>query len=92
MHAKIYLQSRRLIADLPGDGVKFISKLHSHYANMTFSGKSRYDRIFQQVTHKGWGSAMNYYKIFQDSQALSVSVGNNYSEDQVMHIFMDNFD
>ena len=34
---------------------------------------------------------MNYIKIFQYAQALSVSVGNNYSEDQLMHIFVDNF-
>ena len=34
---------------------------------------------------------MNYIKIFQNSQALSVSVGNNYSVDQLLHIFMDNF-
>ena len=33
---------------------------------------------------------MNYIKIFQDAQALSVSVGNTYTEDQLMHIFMDN--
>ena len=34
---------------------------------------------------------MNYIKIFQNSQSLSVSVGNNYSEDKLMHIFLDNF-
>ena len=34
---------------------------------------------------------MNYTNIFQNSQALSVSVGNIYSEDQLMHIFLDNF-
>ena len=34
---------------------------------------------------------MNYIKIFQDAQALSVLVGNIYSEDQLMHTFMDNF-
>ena len=34
---------------------------------------------------------MNYIKGFQNEQALSVSVGNNYSEDQLMHIFLDNF-
>ena len=34
---------------------------------------------------------MNYIKILQNSQDLSVSVGNNYSEDQLMHIFLDNF-
>ena len=34
---------------------------------------------------------MNYIKRFQNSQALSVSVGDSYSEDQLMHIFLDNF-
>ena len=34
---------------------------------------------------------MNYIKVFQDAQALSVSVGYTYSEDQLMHIFLDNF-
>ena len=58
---------------------------------MNFSEKSRYDRIFQQVTHKGGESAMNYIKRFQNSQAFSFSVGKNYSEDQLMHIFLDNF-
>ena len=58
---------------------------------MTFSDKSIYDRVFQQVTHKGGESVINYIKIFQNAEALSVSVGNSYSEDQMMHIFMDNF-
>ena len=34
---------------------------------------------------------MNYIKILQNAQALSVSVGNVYSEDQLMHTFLDNF-
>ena len=34
---------------------------------------------------------MNYIKILQNSQALSVSVGNTYSDYQLMHIFLDNF-
>ena len=58
---------------------------------MTFSDKSRYDRTFQQVTHKGGGSAINYIKRFQNAQYLSISVGNSYSEDQLMHTFLDNF-
>ena len=33
---------------------------------------------------------MNYIKRFQNAQALSVSVINIYSEDQLMHIYMDN--
>ena len=56
-----------------------------------FSDKSRYDRIFQQVTHEGGEYAINYIKRFQNAQALSVSVGNSYSEDQLMHTFLDNF-
>ena len=31
---------------------KCLEKLQSHCANMTFADKSRYDRTFQQVTHK----------------------------------------
>ena len=34
---------------------------------------------------------MNEINIFQNAQALSVSVGNTYSEDQLMHTFMYNF-
>ena len=35
--------------------------------------------------------AINYINRFQNAHALSVSVGNSYSEDQLMHIFLDNF-
>ena len=58
---------------------------------MTFSDKSRYDRNFQQVTQKGGESVFNYIKRFQHAHDLSVSVGNSYSEDQLMHAFLDNF-
>ena len=58
---------------------------------MTISEKSRYARIFQQVAHKGGESEMNYIKIFKNTQALSVSVGNNYSEDQLIYTFLNNF-
>ena len=58
---------------------------------MTFSDKSIYDRTFQQVSHKGGESAINYTKIIQNAHALSVSVVNSYSEDQLMHTFLDNF-
>ena len=59
---------------------------------MTFSDKSRYDRTFQQVTHKGGESAINYIKRFQNAHALSVLVGNSHSEDQIMHTFLDSFE
>ena len=91
LHANIDVHSRRLIAEFPKDGINCIEKLQSHFANMNFADKSRYDRTFQQVTHKGWESAINYINIFQNAHSLSVSVGNNYSEDQLMHTFLDNF-
>ena len=56
-----------------------------------FCGKSRYDRVFQKVTHKGGEYAINYVEIFQNSQALSVILLNNYLEDQLIHTFLDNF-
>ena len=34
---------------------------------------------------------MNYIKIFQNAQAFSVSVGKQYSEYQLMHIFLNKF-
>ena len=34
---------------------------------------------------------MKYVKIFQNTQAFSVSAGNNNSENQLVHIFLDNF-
>ena len=52
LHANIDVQIRRWIAEFPGYGVKFTSKLQSCCANMTFSEKSSYDRLLQQVTNK----------------------------------------
>ena len=71
--------------------MKCIAKLQSHFANMNFYDKIRYDKMFQQVTHKRGEFAMNYIKIPQNEQALSVSVGKNYLEDKLMHIFLDKF-
>ena len=80
-----------LMTEFPKDVIKCIETLQSHCANITFSDKSRYDRIFQQVTHKGGGSVINFINRFQNSHDLSVSVRNSYSEDQLMHTFMDKF-
>ena len=33
---------------------------------------------------------MNYIKIFNNAHALSISLGNSYLEDQLMHTFLDN--
>ena len=80
LHANSDVHSRRLISELPKDGIKCLEKLLSHCENMTFADKSRYDRTFHQVTHKGGESAINYIKRFHNAQAFSVSVGNRYSE------------
>ena len=71
LHANICVHSRRLIAEFPDYGMRCIEKLQSHCANMTFADKSRYDRTFQQVTHKEGESAIKYIKRFQNAQALS---------------------
>ena len=34
---------------------------------------------------------MNYIQILQNTEALSFSVGNSYSKEQLMHTFLDNF-
>ena len=91
LYKNIYVHSRRLISEFPADRINFIEKFQSHFANVTFYDKSRYDRIFQQVTHKGGESAMDYIKRFQNAEDLSVSVGISYPEYQMMHTFMDNF-
>ena len=52
LYANSCVHSRRLIDEFPEDGIKCMEKLQSHCANMTFADKSRYDRTFQQVTHK----------------------------------------
>ena len=53
LHANSDVHSRRLISGFPKDVIKCLEKLQSHCANMIFADKSRYDRTFQQVTHKG---------------------------------------
>ena len=91
LHANIYVHRRRLIAEFPMDEIKWIENLQSQCANVTFSDNSKHYRTFQQVTHKGGKSAMNYIKIFQNARAFSFSVGNSYPEDQITHTFLDNF-
>ena len=57
---------------------------------MSFSYKITYNRLFQQVIHKLGESEINYIKLFQDAKALEISLGNSYSEYQLMKNFLDN--
>ena len=47
--------------------------------------------MFQKVLHKEGESAINYIKIFRNDKALVISVGNSYTEDQLMHTFLEIF-
>ena len=46
LHANIDVHGRRLIAELPGDGIKWIEKLQSHCANINFAEKVGMTRFF----------------------------------------------
>ena len=91
MHTYIYTHSQILIDEFPGDGVKAISRLQYQCANMNYADKSRYNIMFQKVVQKGVDSAINYNKMFQNAKALKISVKNRYTEDHLMHNFLDNF-
>ena len=91
LYAYIYANSQRLIYEYPGDGVQAITRLQSQYANMNFSDKSIYNRLVQQVLHKGGESEIDYIKIFQNDKALEISVSNSYSKYKLMSTFLDNF-
>ena len=88
-HAYIDAHSQILIDGCTGYGAQAISRLKCQCENMTFSGQSRYSRMFQQVLHKGGEPAINYIIIFHNAKSLAVSVGNIYTEDQLNQNFLD---
>ena len=59
LHANIDVHSRRLIAEFPADVIKCIEGLQSHCANMTFSDKSRYDRVRSRPSRTGGPSVLD---------------------------------
>ena len=40
--------------------------------------KNRFNRLFQQVIHKGGESVINYIKVFQNAKVLAISFENIY--------------
>ena len=58
---------------------------------MNFVYKSIYNRLFKQVIHKEGQPATKNIKIFHNSKALEILLGNSYSNDKLMHAFLDNF-
>ena len=90
-HEYIYAHSQILFDKCPGDVVPAISIFQSQCANIKFSDQSIYNRMFQQVLHKGRESEINYNKSFQNAKALEISVENSSTEDQLVHTFLDHF-
>ena len=43
------------------------------------------------MVHKGGDSPIKYNKTNHNANALSISVRNSYTEDQLIHTFLDNF-
>ena len=74
LHEYIYAHRQILIYEYPGDVAEAITRLKYQCANMTFSGKSIYNRQFHQVVHKGGESKTNHINRFQNAKALEVSV------------------
>ena len=58
---------------------------------MAFSDQIRYNKLFQKVIHMGRESEIKCFKIFQNDKALEISVINSFSEDQLMHTFLEHF-
>ena len=77
LHACMDEHSQRLIEDYTVYVLQATTILQSQCANMNFSDQIRYNRLFQQVIHKGGESAINYIKIFQNAKALEISLGHS---------------
>ena len=91
LHAYMDEHSQRFIYEYPGDGVQTITIFQYQCANMIFSDQSRYDRLFKKGIHKGGESEINYIKRFQNANDLELSVGNIYSEYQLMNTLLEIF-
>ena len=89
LQAYIDAHTQKFIDECPGDGVQDISRFQSQCANMKFSDQNRYNIMFKKVVHKGEESAINYIKRFKSVNALGISVGNIYTEYQLMHTYLD---
>ena len=90
LHEYIDLYSQISIYECTGDGVQDISRLQYQYTNTTFADQSKYNIIFYKVVHKWRESAIHYIKILKKGKDLKCSVGNSYTEYQMMQTFLDN--
>ena len=66
LHTYIYAHRQRFIEKYTRDVIHAITIFKWQCANMTFSDKIRYNRLFQKVVHKERESKTNYIKSFKD--------------------------
>ena len=64
LHSYINAHIQRLLYEYPDNVVHYITILKSQCANMTFSDKTKYSRLSEQVVQKGGESEINYINIF----------------------------
>ena len=91
LHTYINSHSQTIIDEYPRNGLQAITIFQYQCDNMNFSNKSRYNRLFQLLMHKGGESEINYIKRLQNTKALEILVENTFFEDQRMHTSLDNF-
>ena len=84
LHVYIDAHSQMLIDEYPRGCLQAITILQSQCENMNFSDKSRYNWLFHKVVHQGGGSEINYINTLKDYKTLEISVGNSYSEYQLI--------
>ena len=59
-----------LIYEYSGGVLQDLTRLQYQCADMTFYEKSRYNRLFHKVVHKGGESEIKYTKRFQNEKRL----------------------
>ena len=80
LHEYIDSHIQILIDEYLGGVVQAISIFQSQCVNMDFADQSRYNRIFQRVVQKRVYLEINYIKRLHNAKALSISVGNIFTE------------
>ena len=91
LYAYIDAHSQILIDEYPGDGVQAITIFQYQCENITFADQIIYNRLFRKLMHIGGDSAINYIKIFQNTKALVILLGNIYSNYPLIHAFLEIF-
>ena len=91
LHGYVDAACQKLMMEHLGDGLESLRRLKQQCAIITFADKQRFDQIFKQCSHRTGETANGYMKRFHAAKSLATSVDNLYTEQQLMHLFLDNF-